>query len=248
MRGIRSGHCIVLLAALIAVAASKATADDILPCRRFTAENLPQPYPRGDRRGIERLKQINQTVKENPRLVLFLGDSLTEGWAPAIWERCLAPRHTLNAGVSGDYTENVLWRLENGNLAVAPQAVVLLIGTNDLAAGRSPELTADGIRANLDLLRRRVPNATILLLGLLPREARPDARLRRAVTQVNSLVRYCADGEHIIFAEIGDALLDSEGRLDTALSPHQLHFTERGYALLTSRFVPLLDRVLAGSQ
>jgi beta-glucosidase len=207
------------------------------------------PIRDGDSRGIDRLEEINQAVKDTQYSMLFFGDSLTDGWAPAIWEKSLVPRRALNAGISGDYTETLLWRLEHGNLAgTAPQAVVLLIGTNDLAAGRSPELTADGIRANLDLLRRRVPNTTILLLGLLPREATPDAPLRRAVTHVNNLIRSCADGEHIVFAEIGDVLLDSEGRLDAALSPDQLHFTERGYALLASRLAPLLDRILAASQ
>ena len=244
----RSLSCILLVATLGAIVADKAPAADVLPCARFAHEDLPQPYPRGDSHGIDRLEQINQAVKDTPYSTLFFGNSLTDGWATVIWERSLAPRRVLNAGVSGDYTETLLWRLEHGNLAgPTPRAMVLLIGTNDLAAGRSPELTADGIRANLDLFRRRVPNTTILLLGLLPREATPDAPLRRAVTQVNRLIRHCADGEHIVFAEIGDALLDSEGRLETALSPDRLHFTERGYALLTSRFVPLLDGVLAPS-
>jgi lysophospholipase L1-like esterase len=78
--------------------------------------------------------------------------------------------------------------------------VILLIGTNDLAAHRSAELTADGIRANLVLLRERLPEARILLLGLLPREQFPDAPLRRAVAQVNR-----PDWLH--FSERGYALL-----------------------------------------
>jgi len=62
---------------------------------------------------------------------------------------------------------------------------VLLIGTNDLAYGRSPELTADGIRTNLEMLRQRLPEARILLLGLLPREESSSAPLRLEVAQVN---------------------------------------------------------------
>jgi GDSL-like Lipase/Acylhydrolase family len=97
------------------------------------------------------------------------------------------------------------------------------------------------------LLRERLPEARILVLGLLPREEFPDASLRRAVNQVNSLIRYCADGEHIVYAEIGDVLLDSGGRLSSALSPDRLHFNERGYTLLASRLEPVLDRVLPGA-
>jgi len=241
--------CAALLALFVtAVPGGLALAADIPPCAQFTDEGPPQPIARGDRRGLERLEWINQAVKNAPHSVLFFGDSLTEGWDPALWERSLASRGVLNAGISGDFTDHILWRLERGNLAgPPPKAVILLIGTNDLAAHRSPELTADGIRANLVLLRERLPEATILLLGLLPREQFPDAPLRRAAAQVNSLIRHCADDEHIVYAEIGDGLLDSDGRLSVAISPDWLHFNERGYALLASSLEPVLDRVLAGA-
>jgi len=187
-------------------------------------------------------------VNNTPYSVLFFGDSLTEGWDPVLWERSLAPRGVLNAGISGDFTDHILWRLEHGDLAGPPlKAVILLIGTNDLAAHRSPELTADGIRANLVLLRERLPESRILLLGLLPREQFPDAPLRWAVAQVNRLIRDCADGEHIVYAEIGDPLLDSDGQLSVAVSPDWLHFSERGYALLAAGLEPVLDRVLAAA-
>ena len=97
------------------------------------------------------------------------------------------------------------------------------------------------------LLRERVPEARILLLGLLPREQFPDAPLRRAVAQVNRLIRDCADGEHIVYAEIGEVLLDSDGRLSVVVSPDWLHFSERDYALLASSLEPVLDRLLAGA-
>jgi beta-glucosidase len=238
-----------LLALLVATASGGlALATDTLPCAQFTNEGPPQPIARGDRRGLERLERINQAVNNIPYSVLFLGDSLTEGWDPVLWERSLAPRSVLNAGIAGDFTDHVLWRLEHGNLAGPPlKAVILLIGTNDLAAHRSPELTADGIRAILVLLRQRLPQARILLLGLLPREQFPDAPLRRAVTETNRLIRDCADGEHIVYAEIGDALLDSDGRLSVAVSPDWLHFSERGYALLESSLEQVLDRVLASA-
>jgi lysophospholipase L1-like esterase len=243
-------HCCAALLVLFVATASGglAFAADILSCALFTHDGAPQPIARGDRPGLERLEQINQAVHNTPYSVLFLGDSLIEGWDPASWQRSFAPRGVLNAGISGDFTDHILWRLEHGNLAgPPPKAVILLIGTNDLAAHRSPELTADGIRANLVLLRERLPEARILLLGLLPREQSPDAPLRRAAAQVNRLIRDCADGEHIVYAEIGDVLLDSDGRLSVAISPDWLHFSEPGYARLASSLEPVLDRVLAGA-
>jgi len=166
-----------------------------------------------------------------------------------VWNQYLAPRGALNAGVSGDRTDHLLWRLEHGNLAGAqPKAVVLLIGTNDLAYGRSPARTADGIRANLEVLRRRLPEARILLVGLLPREEVPSAPLRIEVARVNELIRNCADDQNVFYAEIGDVLLASDGLLSAAISPDQLHFTARGYALLAASLAPELDRVLSAER
>ena len=85
--------------------------------------------------------------------------------------------------------------------------------------------------------------ARILLLGLLPREESPSARLRLEMAQVNRLIRDCADGEHIFYAEIGQVLLDRDGLLPAAISPDQLHFTALGYALLAARLEPELDRL-----
>src|SRR5438552_11389548 len=110
-----------LLALFVAIASGgHALAADILPCAQFTHEGPPQPVARGDRRGLERLERINQAVNNTPYSVLFLGDSLTEGWDPALWERSLAPRGVLNAGISDDFTDPILWRLEHGHLPGPP--------------------------------------------------------------------------------------------------------------------------------
>ena len=87
--------------------------------------------------------------------------------------------------------------------------------------------------------------ARILLLGLLPRAAVPSALIRIEVAQVNRLIRDCADDQHVIYAEIGDLLLTSDGLLSAEISPDQLHFTARGYALLAARLEPELDRLLS---
>ena len=127
----------------------------------------------------------------------------------------MQPRGVLNAGISGDETENLLWRLQNGNLEGPPPALaIMLIGINDLTysgSPRSPELAAEGIRANLLYLRRRLPDTRILLLGLLPRGASPDSELRRKVIAVNQLISSCADRRAVFYADIGGALLDAQG-------------------------------------
>ena len=64
------------------------------------------------------------------------------------------------------------------------------------------------------------------------------------MVQVNRLIRDCADNQHVLYAEIGDVLLTSDGLLSAEISPDLLHFTPRGYALLTARLEPELDRLL----
>jgi lysophospholipase L1-like esterase len=160
----------------------------------------------------------------------------------------MVPRGVLNSGVNGDRTEHLLWRLHHGNLAGPPPAgVVVLIGTNDLTnggSGRPPDLAAEGIRANLLYLRQQLPNARILLLGLLPRSASPDAGLRRKVAAVNSLIQSCGDNRMIVYADIGSVLLDPQGRLTPAIAPDQLHFSRQGYELLAPRLDALIDGIL----
>jgi lysophospholipase L1-like esterase len=227
-----------------------AHAQAALPCGPFTNDVLAAPEPREARWPVQRFAEINAAVKSEPYRVLFLGDSITERFptdAPEVWRQHMMPRGVLDAGVSGDRTEHLLWRLEHGNLdGPPPAAVVLLIGTNDLGHGRPPEDAAEGIRANLLQLRRRLPGARILLLGLWPRDEAPEARLRRATVAVNQLIRNCGDDGAVVYADIGGALLDPAGRLIPEISPDHLHFSALGYAQLAPRLDALIDRLLAG--
>jgi lysophospholipase L1-like esterase len=158
----------------------------------------------------------------------------------------MVPRGVLNAGVSGDRTEHLRWRLDHGNLdGPPPKGVVLLIGTNDLAHGRSPEEAAEGIRETLLRLREKLPNTRILLLGLTPRGATADDWFRQEVVKVNQLIPSCADGSTIVYADIGGVLLDRDGVLSKTLSPDLLHFSGAGYQRLVPKLDPLIDR-LAG--
>jgi lysophospholipase L1-like esterase len=227
-----------------------AHAQSLLPCGPFTRDAIAAPEPRQARWPVDEFEKINVAVKTQPYRVLFFGDSLTERFpteAPELWQQYMAPRGVLNAGVSGDRTEHLLWRLQHGNLnGPPPTAVVVLIGTNDLGYDRPPEDVAEGIRADLFYLRQRLPAVRIGLLGLWPRGESPDARLRQATVAVNQLIRTCGDDRAMVYADIGGVLLDPEGRLDPAIAPDRLHPTRLGYARLAPRLDGLIDRLLAG--
>jgi lysophospholipase L1-like esterase len=221
-------------------------APPMLNCGPFTNSNLPKPTPQLDPHATERFELINRAVRSEPKTILFVGDSLTEKWDPVLSQLHFAGRDALNAGVNGDRTENLLWRLEHGNLdGPSPKAVVVLIGTNDVGRNRAPEIIAEGVRANLMVLRSHVPNARILLLGLLPRSESPASPRRLQVSHVNRLIQNCRDDEHIFYADVGDALLNAEGRLLPTISPDGVHLSQPGYAALTARLDSELGRILA---
>jgi lysophospholipase L1-like esterase len=110
--------------------------------------------------------------------LLLIGDSITNNYEKhnppyedfqPIWNQYYAPRKALNLGFSGDTTANVLWRLDHGEVdGLHPRAVVLLIGTNNTAFGQTAEQTEAGIDAVVVDLEYHLPNAKILLVGILP--------------------------------------------------------------------------------
>lgn len=239
-------RCVVLFSMLLLELTSAAQAQTTIPCGPFTQDRIASPEPREAAPAVARFDRIKTAVGTEPYRALFLGDSLTERFDPQVWRKHMTPRGVLNSGVNGDRTEHMLWRLKHGNLAgPPPAAVIVLIGTNDLGHGRPPEQAAEGIRANLLYLRQQLPNARILLLGLLPRSASPEAGLRRKVAAVNSLIRSCGDDRVIVYADIGGVLLDRKGRLPPNIAPDQLHFSRQGYELLAPRLDALIDTVLS---
>lgn len=225
--------------------AGAAIAEPASPCGHFTQEALAKPAPRENAYPVRRFALIASQVKAVRHRALFLGDSLTERWDQQVWDENLGTRGVLNAGVGGDRTEHLIWRLDHGNLdGPPPQLVIVLIGTNDIGHGRRPELAAEGVRAVLVKLREKLPNTPILLLGELPRAEWPNDPLRRAVDAVSHLIQTCADDKMIHYADIGGALLDQQRRLTRAIAPDELHFSAAGYARLAPQLDRLIDQLL----
>lgn len=219
-----------------------------LACGPFAAtKDLPTPVLQSDEHARERFHLINEAVKQYQYSIIFFGDSLTEDWDSTIWRQYLEPYGALNAGIRGDRTEHLLWRLQNGNMkGHIPNAVVVLIGTNDVGRNRQAIVIAEGIRATLETLRSHFPTTRILLLGLLPRSQSPASSRRQQIQQVNRLIQKCHDGRYVFYSNPGTALLDSGGRLSPEISPDGVHLSPQGYAILTPQLRIKLDNVLSG--
>jgi beta-glucosidase len=178
--------------------------------------------------------------------LLFLGDSITEGWMPLLFQQFYGQRAALNLGVRGDSTQGMLWRLAHGPLGqtLRPRLVVLLIGTNDLWPGARPENIALGIAQVARTIRQRSPDSRILLVGILPRGGEPTDPLRQMQAKVNELIAHCADGAHVMYADPGRMLVDGEGRLSDQVAFDYLHLTWIGYGILSAALEPYIRQAL----
>lgn len=174
------------------------------------------------------------TTKRNDFDVAFVGDSITQGWeggGAAAWNRDFAPLKAANFGFSGDRTEHVLWRLDNGELlGTKAKLVVIMIGTNNVGHGSSnAEQTAQGVSAILGRLAKGLPNAKVLLLGVFPRGEAPNDAGRLAVADISQRISKFHDGKRVFFKDIGPAFIRGDGTLRTLLMPDRLHLNEAGY-------------------
>lgn len=184
-----------------------------------------------------------------PPQLVFIGDSITQGWekdGSEVWQQHYAGFNALALGFGGDRTENALWRLQHGEIdGIAPKVVVLMVGTNNTGQrGENPETTAAGVRRVLDEIHARLPATRVLLLAIFPRGEKPDDVLRRLNDRVNSIIAGYADGHGVSFLDIGAALLDPDGTLSKDVMPDRLHPNAKGYAIWQRAMEPTLQRLL----
>jgi len=191
----------------------------------------------------------------NPEVVL-IGDSITHFWGgepksalangPKSWESTFGRYRTLNLGFGWDRIQNVLWRLDHGELAgLRPRVIVLHIGTNnttDTANARknSAAEIAEGIRAILQRLRAKAPDARIILMAVFPREHRPDHPRRAHIAEINQLLVELGQIPGITFLDLGPKMLQPDGILPSEIMADFCHPTEKGYQIWGDALAPLL--------
>ncbi len=209
------------------------------------------PVPREG--GAETLhkKFLEQAKKGNIDL-LFLGDSITRGWAgkdkngegpKEIWERFYAPRHTANFGIGGDRTQHVLWRIENGELeGISPKVLILMIGTNN-AHDNSADEIAEGIERIVKTIHTKLPATKVLLLGVFPRGHKPNA-YREKLDAVNLRIAKLDDGKTVKFLDLGKHFLNANGTISEEVMPDYLHLSRRGYRIWAEAMEPTLWSLL----
>jgi len=206
----------------------------------------PQEYIWWLPRHEEKLAQKASMEKVD---LVFLGDSITQAWekeGAEVWEEYYSPRHALNLGFNGDRTENVLWRLEQGEIdEINPKVLVLLIGTNNSGHRQDKAAeTAEGIKHILNELKERLPNTKILLLAIFPRSAKPTQKLRLLNNDVNTIIQTYADNKSVFYADFNHYFLDQEGRLKSDVMNDFLHPNSSQYRVWAEALEPYFQKWL----
>jgi lysophospholipase L1-like esterase len=196
----------------------------------------------------ETLVRIDPAAKAKAAVV-FVGDSIIEGWDNQSFEEHFAVHHALRLGIGGDKTQHVLWRITHGELdGMRPKVLVLLIGTNNLGHDQAPPPTvAAGISQVVDTVRARLPTTRLLVLGILPSGELPSAPLRAQIAATNPLVARLDDGAAIRYLDVGRHFLAADGRIPRELMADFLHPTPKGYRILAEAIEPTLREMLAGA-
>lgn len=186
--------------------------------------------------------------------LLFVGDSITEGWEwndGEHWKKHFVPLGAANFGIGGDTTQNVLWRLENGAVGgLRPKVVVLLIGTNNLGReNATPADAARGVEAVVAKLRSAFPAAKIVVHGVFPCDASPQAEIRGRVAAVNERLR-ALDGRDglVVVRDLGPIFLEPDGTISPAVMPDGLHLSPEGYRRWAAELVPLVGGLLGSGR
>ena len=223
-------------------------------------ESADKPAPRADRNSMLAHSELLEKAKQGRIDVYFEGDSITRRWGTSDeqyqhfllnWQENFFGWNAADFGWGGDTTQNILWRLNNGELDnVKPKIIVLLAGTNNVG-NNSPQNSDDprikdvsrGIKAILDVCRRKAPSATIVLMGIFPRN--DNILVMPIINEINQRIARFADGKKIRYLNINDKLADNAGRLLEGMAIKDgLHLDLKGYQVWADALKPIFTELL----
>ncbi len=205
----------------------------------------------------ERHEQIVNLISKKPVDIIFIGDSITHmfGGIPKsqlargakTWDRYYGHRNAINMGFGWDRTQNVLWRLSNGELeGISPKVAIILIGTNNRtgtgnARQNTPVEIAQGVEAVCKLIHKKTPNCKIILLGVLPRS--PD-QFVKPIKEINQLLSTLDKEKYISFLNMWNQFADGEGLPRKELMQDTVHPNSDGYRIWAETLEPVLSKLL----
>jgi lysophospholipase L1-like esterase len=209
------------------------------------------PAPRTDQNSLVAHQQLLAKTKQGRIDVYFEGDSITRRWGAtdypellANWKHNFFGWNAADFGWGSDKTENILWRLENGELdGVNPKVIVLLAGTNNVADREPPALITRGLEAIVQLMQSKAPSAAIILTAIFPRN--DSMEMRPVIDAINQDLARFAGGKKIRYLNINRKLADENGKLfDGMMNRDLVHPTVQGYQVWADALKPMLLEIL----
>jgi len=196
---------------------------------------------------MTRHQSFNKRVAEGNVDLVFIGDSITQGWeggGKEVWATFYGKRNAVNLGIGGDRTQHVIWRLDHDNVKnISPKAAVVMIGTNN-SGSNTPEQIAEGVAAIVKQLRTKLPKTQVLLLAVFPRGPDKNDKRRQVNEKTNEIFKKLADGKIVHYLDIGPKFLQDDGTLTREIMPDLLHLSKKGYAIWAESIEPTLKTLL----
>jgi lysophospholipase L1-like esterase len=244
MKNFSTSIVLMILLATIAPAQTAAPAPDSPEALKKRIEQLEkrlQDWPQLSRYGDANAKLAPPAKNENR--VVFLGDSITDGWKLADY---FPGKPYVNRGISGQTTPQMLIRLRPDVVALKPRVVVILAGTNDIA-GNTGSMTLEMIENNYAAIAElaRANGIQVVFSSILPVHDYGPRKMtdRRSPEQIRALndwlKKYCAASRHV-YLDYYSHMLDDQGMLKAELANDGLHPNAEGYKLM----VPLVEAAI----
>ena len=202
-------------------------------------------------------EDINQLLKSNKKVdIIFLGNSITQGIGgdrpnvtykagKVFFDQYFKQQSWVCAGISGDRTQHLLWRLQNGNYASAkPKVIVLAIGVNNFQEDTGEE-TAEGIKLILNWMKLHMPTSKVILIGPLPTGLTPNSSNRIKYEVVHSIIKNQASAQ-VTYLPLSKYFIKPNGDLDTNLcSGDGIHLIAPGYEMWAKVLKEAVDKIIA---
>jgi lysophospholipase L1-like esterase len=230
----------------------------LLPVVCFAQAPADQPVSRTDQNSLTAHTQLLEKAKKGRIDIYFEGDSITRRWGAtdypqllANWKENFVGWNAADFGWGADTIQNILWRLNNGELdGLTPKVIVVLAGTNNVGRAVPPEGDAvkvaditKGIKAILDIMRSKAPNATIILTAIFPRN--DNIAVMPTINKINQNISQFADGKRVRFLNINDKLADKDGKLFPGMmNSDGLHPAIPGYQVWADALKPIFIELL----
>lgn len=208
----------------------------------FTTDLVAQDWA-----NLNRFKEENLKIglpKENEDRVVFMGNSITEGWIREVPE-FFAGRPYINRGISGQTTPQMLIRFRQDVIKLQPKVVVILAGTNDIAGNTGPstlEMIEDNLYSMTELAQFH--GIQVVLCSVLPAidyPWRPGLNPAPKIMELNRRIKEYAQNHHAIYCDYFSAMADENNGLPKKLSEDGVHPNKEGYALMA----PLVESAIS---